>query len=126
MNSGAAVTTSPFFSMGRIRRSSARGMDDHRGIFPGFHNFIQITESARFDGPGQRPVRPDRLVSANEIPAHQVSTGQVVMAGHREKGPFEAPCHVLHESGFTASRRPFQQNRQMVPVGLCKNVHLVM
>ena len=94
-----------------------QGMDHHHGVLARLDDFIQVADAASAHGAGQGPVHPGGLAALDQIAAHQVGGGEVVVAGNGDEGSLEAPGHVFHEAGLAAAGRPLQQHRQAVGVG---------
>ncbi len=99
-------------------------MKDHHGILPGFDHFIEIADRPFAHRPRQWTILPLCAVMANQEAAHQVAGRQVVMAGHRDERPPEAPRHVLHKARLAASRWPLEQHRQAPGVALLEDADL--
>ena len=58
----------------------------------------------------QRAVEPHGVPSANQVTAGEVAGREIVVAGHGDERPAEAPGHVLDEPGLAAAGRPFEHH----------------
>ena len=92
-------------------------MNNHGRVLAGLDNFIEITDGPGPNGQSQRSVHPYRLAGPDEIPAHQIRGGKIVVAGNRYQRPLKPPGKVLHEPGLAATGRPLEQNRQPLVIG---------
>ena len=111
-------------------------MHEHGGVLARFHDLIQVTDGAGACGLGQRPILPNRLVAAQQIPPDQIGSRQVLMAGDRDQrcgkiaprsigSLVEPPRHVLDEAGLATSRRPLQEYRQTAVVGGLEDLYFI-
>jgi len=57
-------------------------VDDHGRILARLNDFIKVADAALSDGPGNRSVNPDCFSALDEVTAHQIGGGQVVMTGN--------------------------------------------
>ena len=104
----------PAFFDGQEPAVVAERVHDYRGVFSGFDDFIQVDDGPVFHPEGQGAVHPHGFFAFEEIPAHQVRRGEILMAGHRNQRALQPVCQVLHEPGLAAARRAFQHHRQLL------------
>ena len=88
-------------------------------------HFVEIADRSFAHRPGQRAVLPHGFVVADQEAADQVARGQVVMAGHRDQRPPQAPGHVLDEARLAAAGRALEQDRQARGIGGLEDLDLV-
>ena len=92
-------------------------VNDHRGILSGFDDFIEIADRAVAHRQGQRSVVPDRAVGIEQVTAHQIGRGHVLVARHGDQRSFEPPRHMLDKTGLSTAGRPFEHERHAVLIG---------
>ena len=117
-------------------------VDQDDRILTRLDDLVEVADRAASDGLRERAVDPDRLVALDQIAAHEVGAGQILVAGDGDErrrlaahalhlavvaraGPEQAVRHVLDEAGLAATGRALQQDRQAT--GECggEDVHLV-
>ena len=60
-----------------------QGMDDDGRVLAGLDDLVEIANGALANGPGQRPIVPDRVVALEQEAADEIGGGQVLVAGER-------------------------------------------
>jgi hypothetical protein len=57
--------------------------------------------------------------------SHQIGRSQVIMTSNRVQRTLQTCCHVRDETRFTASGGTLEQHRQLMPVGMFKELHFL-
>jgi hypothetical protein len=112
MNSGGASNCSPVRSIGNMRRSSAKRVQHHGGVFSCLDHFVQVANShllrtARVE----RAVDPLGIAVTNQESAHQICGTQVIVTRHCDQGAPKPGRHVLNKPSFAATCWPLDQQR---------------
>ena len=112
-------------------------VDQHRRVLARLDDLVEVADRPVAHRPRQRAVHPHRVVALQQVPAHQVRSGQVLVARDRHQrlfdagsrpglvAPVEAVHHVFQEPGLAATGRPLEQHRQPCPVGGQEQLDLV-
>jgi len=118
-----------------------QGVDEHDSVLARFHYLIQVANAAALNSPGKRAVHPSCGVALEQVFAHQVAGGQILVTGYGNKryavvvpagtcAPVlllaHAVGHVLEETGLAAARRALEQYRDSLSVSGLKEGHLVL
>jgi hypothetical protein len=100
-------------------------MDHHRGVLARLDDLVEVADGAGAHGGGERPVHPDGLVADDQVAPDQIGGGQVVVAGHRDQRPPQAPGHVLDEARLAAAGGALQHHRQTALRGRREDLRFV-
>ena len=77
--------------------------------------------TARVSGPSTQT----RLVAHEQVAAHQVAGGQVLVTGDGDQGQSQAVGHVLQEAGLAAAGGALEHDRHLERVRLLEQLDLV-
>ena len=96
--------------MGSMRRSSVSGCSTTVVSFARFDHFIQITQPASAHRLGERAITPAGVAAGNQVAAHQIGSGQIIMARHGKQRQPQLRGHMSDKAGFAAAGGAFDQH----------------
>jgi hypothetical protein len=95
----------------------------HNGsVFSGFYHLIKVADGTTAHRAGKWAVRPDRIALPNQKAPHEIRGAKVVMAGNGDKGAAQAGRHVLHKTCLATAGGTFDQQWQLLPPGMFKQL----
>src|SRR5688500_16028103 len=125
LKTGRRFDQFPGFIDGKNPAVVCQRVDNDNCVLPRFDHFVKIADCAGANGTRERTVLPYSGVVAYQKAAHEIRRGQIIMAGHDDEGPLQAPRHMFDKTRFSTACRSFQHHGEVTQVTLREDAYLI-